>query len=218
MTGVESAFLCIAAPLCAVLLLLKGREARRTCLFLLLGLCACLTAAYCNGLLAQCFHSTLLEVTLYIAPVTEEALKLLPVLVLFLLRNPTEAQIQSAACMTGTGFAVFENCSYLCTSGADSVFSMLIRGFAAGIMHVVCASVSGYVLSLIRRQHYQTTVSVIGIFSVVVTYHATYNLLVSVPGVPRTIGFLMPSVSVVLLLLLRWLFRNGHLTLPVCRE
>jgi hypothetical protein len=74
---------------------------------------------------------------------------------------------------------------------------------SVGVMHIV----SIYALSLwfilsIRLKAF-TFPNVVGALSLSMTFHATYNLLVSKPGVTSIIGYMMPILTAILLSVLR---------------
>ena len=74
---------------------------------------------------------------------------------------------------------------------------------SVGVMHIV----SVYALSLwfilsIRLKAFSFP-NVVGALSLSMTFHATYNLLVSKEGVTSVIGYMMPIVTAILLSVIR---------------
>ena len=51
--------------------------------------------------------------------------------------TPEEHTLTMLAVAIGAGFATFENCCYILTSGAERLTYILIRGLAVGVMHIV---------------------------------------------------------------------------------
>jgi len=192
---VENLFICIAVPLAISLFLLKG-SARRFCMFLLSGMCVCLLSAYINSFLMAVTGMTVDETAIYITPISEEAMKLLPLLFYFLVFSPTEEQVLTAAVTVGVGFALFENCFYLLSGDAGDLTNILVRAFAVGVMHIVCTTADGHGLNLICRYRHLAAIGTLGIFSFVVTFHAIYNLLVSAAGISRQIGYALPLLTI----------------------
>ena len=187
----ESLFVCIATPLCVALLFIKG-SSKRFCLFLLGGMGVCLLAAYVNSFLVALFGMTVEHAAIYLTPVTEECLKLLPLLFYLLVFEPEDQSLVGGAITLGVGFATFENCYYLLSHGTENFTYILIRGLSAGVMHTVCAIASGYGLTLARRCRSMVIIGILSVVSVAATYHGVYNLLVSVPGLSRVIGYVLP--------------------------
>ena len=84
MTYVENIFVCIAVPLAVAIAFTKGGS-RRFCVFLLTGLVACLLSAYINSFLVSVTHYSTSRAAVYFTPITEELMKLCPVLFYFLI-------------------------------------------------------------------------------------------------------------------------------------
>jgi RsiW-degrading membrane proteinase PrsW (M82 family) len=198
---IESLFICIAVPLAVSLFLLKG-SARRFCLFLLSGIGICLLSAYVNSFLMMMTDMDIDEAAIYITPISEEALKLLPLIFYFFVYKPSRKRILAAAVTVGVGFALFENCFYLISGNADSLADILVRALAVGVMHIACTTADGYGLCLIQRYSHLAAIGAIGIFAFTVNYHAVYNLLVTAAGISRLAGYAMPLLTVILLLIL----------------
>ncbi len=89
-------------------------------------------------------HAAILEAGLvsgtvlsrYVAPLTEESLKALPVV--WLLFRKRIGFLVDAAILgfaVGTGFALVENVEYLRALGASSVFLWIVRGFGTAVLH-----------------------------------------------------------------------------------
>lgn len=194
MTYTENLFVCIAAPLCVALLFLKG-GARRFCGFLAAGMGVCLLAAFVNGLLVSVLKLPVDDAAVFVTPISEELLKLLPLLFYFLIFEPSDNDLFTAAVLIGIGFATFENCCFLAANAAESASVILVRGLAVGVMHTICALASGYGLVLLKRFRMTVGVGTLGVFAAEVTYHAVYNLLVSVPGTPRAAGYFLPLAT-----------------------
>ena len=119
-------------------------------------------------------------------------MKFCPLLFYFLVMEPDDDRIIGAAVGVGVGFATFENCCYLITNVSVTFSEVMIRGLAVGVMHTLCTIITGLMLVWFARYRRMTPVFMLGVFSIAVIIHAVYNLLVSVPGISRYIGFAMP--------------------------
>ena len=80
----ENILLCIAAPLLLSLLFVHG-PVRRYVLAFVAGMIACLLAAYVTGFLRLLISWEETDVRIFLSPVVEELIKLLPLLILLLL-------------------------------------------------------------------------------------------------------------------------------------
>ncbi|MBR6890806.1 MAG: PrsW family intramembrane metalloprotease, partial [Clostridia bacterium] len=132
----ENILLCIAIPLAVSLLFIRG-EVRRYLAAFLLGMGVCLISAYISGFLNLATGMGDNDTSVFLSPVVEELMKLLPLLFFLFLFSPRERTLTTLAVAVGAGFATFENCCYILTQGAESLPYILIRGMAVGVMHIV---------------------------------------------------------------------------------
>jgi len=188
----ENIFMCIAIPIVVLLIFLK-RESRHYYAAFLVGMAACLLAAYVNSYLIMVLDSSRLECVRYISPIVEEVFKIIPIIIIMLIYEPDDNTLFEFAVIMGVGFATFENCCYIIDNGAESLTFTGIRGFAVGVMHVVCALINAAVIIIMRQVRSKMIFGTVGAFSFAVTIHATYNMLVSVKGGARLIGYFLPS-------------------------
>ena len=190
----ENILLCIAIPLVISLLFVRGDVRRYTAAFLF-GMGVCLIAAYISGFLNLVSGMGENDTSVFLSPIVEELMKLMPLLFFIVLFTPEEHTLTMLAVAIGAGFATFENCCYILTSGAESFTFIMIRGLAVGVMHIV--SILALAVWFIIATHLQvfSFSSIIGGLSLSMVFHALYNLLVSEPGVSRYIGYLLPLLA-----------------------
>lgn len=122
---------------------------------------------------------TAIEATIKITPIIEEMTKALPLLFYMIVFTPSKERIFHCAIAIGIGFATYENCCYVVANGATDLYFVLIRGFAVGIMHLLCAAVLGYIFGLGDEQSHFSWIGVYTGVCICVSYHAIYNLMVS---------------------------------------
>lgn len=125
----------------------------------------CLLSAYITGFFASVEGIDYQESAAFTAPVTEEVMKLLPLLFLFFVFEESGQNIYLASVALGIGFATFENCVYILGNSSESFSYMLIRGLAAGVMHLVCAVALGLGLILEKRHPKLAFSGILGILS-----------------------------------------------------
>ncbi len=195
----ENILVCMAVPLLLTVFFVRG-SARQFVLCFLIGMAVCLTGAYVSGFLDMATGMGTEDTAIFISPATEEAMKFLPLLFYFIMFDPRDDRLFHAAVGIGAGFASYENVCSMIASGTESLGFLLIRGLAVGVMHIV--SVFALVLGLViaRRFRAMQLASVIGALSLSMTFHGTYNLLVSEPGVTSAIGYALPLAAAILLL------------------
>lgn len=194
----ENILLCIAIPFLVSVLFLRG-ESRRYVSAFLLGMGMCLIAAYISGFLSLVANLEQNEASIFLSPMVEELIKLLPLLFFLVLFEPEDHNFIMLAVAIGAGFSTFENCCYILSYGAESITYIMIRGLAVGVMHIVSILSLSIWLIFVKRLRAFSFPAVIGGLSIAMSFHALYNLLVSEAGATRVIGYLLPLLTAVCL-------------------
>lgn len=209
MTYIENIFLCLALPMLLSLLFTSGSP-RRFTLFVVLGMATCLLSAYASSFFMGRHQCSVVTTAIEIAPVCEEILKLLPLLLYFLIFEPDSHKLTPAAIGIAVGFATFENVCYLTENGAGSFVFLLIRGMSAGALHLVCGILTGLALAYVFRRPWLTCTGTVGILGVCMVLHGIYNLLITADGFWQMVGYFFPSAIIVTLFAARLLHRGRH--------
>lgn len=196
MTYIENVFVCLAIPPILSLFFTGGR-ARRFTLFLVLGMLTCMLSAYVSSFFMEYYDVDAVTAAIEIAPVCEEVMKPLPLLFYLLIFEPKKRELPTAAIAIAVGFATFENACYLTENGAEDLALLLIRGVAAGAVHILCGILCGFGISYVFRRHWLALTGTVGILGFCVVLHAIYNLLTTAQGPWRMAGYLFPSVLIV---------------------
>lgn len=199
MNYIENIYICIAAPLIVAILCLTGRR-RRTMLFFLSGMTACLAASYISTFFAMLHGADMTLASIEIAPMVEEILKLAPVLFYLLVLEPEKEEIAGALLIVAVGFATFENVCYLTGNGLAQLLHLLIRGFGTGAMHVVNGMIVSVGLYYLWDRLYLRFSGTAGLLALAIAYHAIYNLLVAQSGAAARIGYILPMLTMLLAL------------------
>lgn len=202
MTNIENIYVCIAAPL-LIAMLCTDKKYRAAFCFCFAGMTMCLLSAYLNTFFCAFYGVDNMNATTQIAPVVEEVMKLLPLLFFMVIFEPKIEKFRLAAIITAVSFATFENICYLTGNGAEQIGFLLIRGFGAGAMHVVCGGAYSEGLLLVWENRMLRSVCLPGILFVAIVYHAIYNLLVSVGGTLQVIAYFIPVTTLLLVLFLK---------------
>lgn len=197
----ENILICIAIPLIVSLFFIHGNVRRYMGAFLT-GMVMCLLSAYISSFLGGAFDVADNEMAVFLSPMVEELMKLLPLMLAMLLLGVEDTALTTLAVATGAGFATYENCCYILTSGAENLGYVLIRGLAVGVMHIVSILALAIWFNLAKRLKVFTLSSVMIGVSIAMIFHSLYNLLVSRPGISTTIGFIMPIATAAGLFLL----------------
>ena len=191
----ENTYVCLAAPLLLAVLCLR-REGRRSLLFTLSGMTACLCSAYISTYLAALKGIDAAAASYEIVPVVEEIMKSLPVLFFLLVYEPEKKTAIAGALMVAVGFATFENVCFLTAYGSSDLLRLVIRGFGTGAMHVVCGMIVAIGIFYLWEQAWLRIVGAFALLCFVITYHAVFNIFVSQAGAVFWIGSVIPLVTV----------------------
>lgn len=190
----ENILLCIAVPLAISMFFIQG-ELRRYLAAFLLGMVMCLISAYISGFMNLVTDMGENDTSVFISPVIEELMKLMPLFFFMVMFAPKERTLTMLAVAIGSGFATFENCCYILTSGSENLTYVLIRGFVVGVMHIVSILALSVWFISAKRLNVFGFPAVVGGLSLAMIFHALYNLLVSEPGTSRIIGYLLPLLT-----------------------
>lgn len=194
----ENILICIAIPL-LIALVFTRRSTRRFITAFILGMVVCLISAYFSGFIKFVTGTSMNDTAVFYSPIVEEILKMLPLLFYIFVFQQKDDKIFIVAVGIGLGFATFENCCYILSSGASDMGYILIRGMAVGIMHLVCALLLVLGLSLARYFRLLNIPAGIGALTIPTVFHGLYNLLVSQPGVSSYLGYVLPIITALLL-------------------
>ncbi len=195
MNYMENTYVCLAAPLLLAVLCLR-REGRRSLLFTLSGMTACLCSAYISTYLAALKGIDAAAASYEIVPVVEEIMKSLPVLFFLLVYEPEKRTAIAGALMVAVGFATFENVCFLTAYGSSDLLRLVIRGFGTGAMHVVCGMIVAIGLFYLWDQVWLRVVGSFALLCFVITFHAIFNIFVAQTGAVFWIGSVIPLVTV----------------------
>ncbi len=191
MNYIENTYICLAAPMLIAILSLR-KEGRRSLIFVLSGMTACLFSAYVSAFFAGVMGLELTVASYEVSPAVEEIMKALPVLFYLLVYEPDKRSAVACTLMLAVGFATFENICFLTSYGTSNLLRLLIRGFSTGAMHVACGAVTAVVLRGMWNSLLFRTIATLGVLCLSITCHGIYNILVNQDGIPAMIGYLLP--------------------------
>lgn len=203
----ENILICIAVPVLFSLLFVKG-STRLFLISFITGMVMCLLSGYIDGFISFASEMGQNDASIFISPIVEEIMKILPVLLILFLFVPEDETLLSCAIGIGVGFATFENCCYLLSFGAGSIAFILVRGLAVGVMHIISIVAEAVGLIIVRRFNALSFPSITGALALAMTFHALYNLLVSESGITLYIGYALPIVTALMILLASRRYRN----------
>lgn len=167
-------------------------------LFFLLGLFVCFIAGYVNSFIAGALGISLFDSAVVAAPIAEECLKAVPILLFFLWLRPDFKSLLPAAIAVGVGFAVLETIQYA-IGGFALPAEILLRLFSTCIMHALTVSLFAASLWYVTQKGltpswFITVMCGFGIIAGGITLHGCFNMLINSTGPTHYIGLFIPIV------------------------
>ena len=171
-------FICLTVSL-GLMLPLMEKKVRRLVIFMIVGISCCLFVSELNNLFLHTFKNDMFYVTTTITPVTEEIIKMLPILYLAIVISDDRRVLIPNSFAVGVGFALLENIVIL-TQNVENVTILwaLVRGFGSGLVHGICTVMVGWGISYIKKRRKFFYCGTFALLSAAIIYHAIYTLLV----------------------------------------
>lgn len=193
-------FICVAVSL-ALMLPLMEKKLRHLVVFMIVGISSCLFVSELNNIFLEMFHNEMFYVTTTITPVTEEIIKMIPILYYAIVISDDRRALIPNAFAVGVGFALLENVVIL-TQNVENVtiFWALVRVFGSGLVHGICTVMVGWGISYIKKRRKFFYCGTFALLSAAIIYNATYNLLVQSDY--QYVGVLLPIVTYIPIILL----------------
>jgi RsiW-degrading membrane proteinase PrsW (M82 family) len=185
-------FVSISVPIMLMALLVE-KKSRLPIIFILIGIFVSVFASEVNSLLVELLAMDVYSMTVVVTPVTEEILKMLPILYYAVVISDKKEKLFTASMAIGIGFAVLENAYYLLNYPNLSMLSAIIRAFGAGLMHGMCTLLVGVGISFVKKKSKLFYVGTFGLLSTAIVYHGIYNILIQSKLSP--IGALLPIAT-----------------------
>ena len=198
-------FVAISIPI-LLMALLVDKKSRLPIVFILIGIFVSVFASEVNGLLVKLLAMDMYSVTIIVNPVTEELLKMLPILYYALVISDKKEKLFTASMAIGIGFAVLENAYYLLSYPNFSLLSAVIRAFGAGLMHGMCTLLVGVGISFVKKKRKLFAVGTFGFLSTAIVYHGIYNILIQ--SKYSIVGALLPIVTYLPFLFWRFVIKR----------
>ncbi len=197
-------YLAASLPLFFLLVFLESGQ-RRILAFLIWGLTAAVISYFLSIGLADVLAGSTVLPDVTIAPVVEEFVKALPLFVLLLaFGRRFSKELLVLAMASGFGFAILENYVYISNvmlGGAGAIAYAVARGITTSVMHGCMTAIIGYGIFLTYGFEKRSLPPILfGLYTVAVTIHALYNLLVGHSEYGRLLAIGLPLLLFVLLL------------------
>ena len=193
-------FIAITVSL-ALMLPLMEKKLRRLVVFMIVGIFSCLFVSELNNIFLGIFHNDMFFVTTTVTPITEEIVKMLPILFFAIMVTDERSTLIPISFAVGVGFALLENVVIL-TQNVENVTILwaLVRGFGSGLVHGICTVMVGWGISYIKKRRKFFYCGTFALLSAAIIYHAIYNLLVQ--SKYQYVGILLPIITYIPVVLL----------------
>lgn len=170
--------LCITVPLLLLMPMLQ-KQSRTLLAFVLCGMVFAVCAYEINSLLCNLLAISGQILSVKVAPIVEETLKAIPVLLYAVLVDDKRKRIFSLAMAVGIGFAILENAFLLITyeEYVDLAWA-IVRGFSTGLSHGICTMIVGCGIIFARKQKKLFYTGTFALLTAAITFHAIFNLLI----------------------------------------
>lgn len=192
-------FIAITVSL-ALMLPLMEKKQRRLVVFMIAGIFSCLFVSELNNIFLGAFHNDIFFVTTTITPITEEIVKMLPILFFAIMVSDDRSTLIPNSFAVGVGFALLESVVIL-TQNVENVTILwaLVRGFGSGLVHGICTVMVGWGISYIKKRRKFFYCGTFALLSAAIIYHAIYNLLVQ--SQYQYVGILLPTITYIPIIL-----------------
>ena len=185
-------FVAIFVPILLMTCLVE-KKARHPLVFVLIGIFLSVFASEINAYLRNVLPMTPFEVTIIVTPISEEILKVLPILFFASILSPKKEAVFTASMAIGIGFAVLENAFYMLNDTSFNMIDAIVRAFGAGLMHGMCTLLVGVGILFVKKKRKLFVVGTFAMLSTAITYHGIYNMLVQSDY--QIIGYLLPIAT-----------------------
>lgn len=200
MNNMEHIFLCLVIPYLLLLLFIRGKQSRAVW-FAVIGMGMSLFSSYVTRFYMEYLQANPLQAMVEITPVCEEVMKAIPLVMWIFIARPKSDAILPAALFLAVGFATFENVCYMTANGADDIRYLLLRGFSAGAVHMLCGLAVGYGLTFVYKRRYLALIGTVAVIGACSVFHGIYNLLGTAEANIRLIGYALPMTMILLVII-----------------
>lgn len=165
-----------------------GSFNRKVLLFLAWGAIAAVPSLFLNQMVIRPAIPDTQYLVINVSPFIEEIFKVLPIIVLAYFTEKTpDRNVLVYAFAAGIGFSIVENYTLVPPAGslpsAEFLVAVLTRSLSTSLMHGCTSGIIGYGIVISRGvERNLLPVIILGFFTIAVTTHSFYNLLVF-PGV-----------------------------------
>ena len=194
-------FLCFTVPL-SMAVFVCGKKSKRVLLFFFFGTVMCLMCGDLASLIIRFSGIDIKAYSKFIAPVTEEIFKAIPIIIFASFYKPKKRALLECSLLLGVGFGMLENAYIIALNAENIVLGDVIgRALGSGMMHGVCTFAVGYGLTFFSSVKKPHRFFALGLGVLAICYHSLYNILVL--SRYAVVGFVMPILAFVPIVILQ---------------
>lgn len=182
-------------PLLFLIVMIKDKRSKHVLLYFAWGICSVIFAFIFNEWFSR-LSGGIGNVSADIAPIVEETLKALPLLLFFRRNNSSPMMIIYCAMASGIGFSVQEMLYYFTQFTADSglqvLLPLLVRTATTCLMHGMTTAIVGFGLTITTNFREIRIPMVLGLLALASVIHSLYNILIDTRL--AVLALIMPAV------------------------
>lgn len=189
--------LCVLLPICLLCFFLDSKP-RSLMMAFMSGVIACLCAYWVNTFIIDTTDMETEYFITTIAPMIEELVKYLPIIVLMKHEKNNIKSTAALAFAVGVGFCVVENLSYLVIYiETANIIWIIARSVGTGLMHSISATIIGIGLYFSYSEKHIRLLLNMSVYFFAVMYHGLFNILVQSEYF-KVLAILIPVLSYLL--------------------
>lgn len=169
-------------PLLFLIIMIKDKQAKYILSFFCWGICSVILAYIINTSFSLDPNQSQ-RLTTGIAPIVEETLKALPLLIFFIKRPLNGKLVIYCAMSSGIGFSIQETLFYFTsfssTTDVSKLFVVITRTITTCLMHGMTTAIFGFgIVKLVNEKRVRIPIA-LGLLSLSATIHSIFNTLIN---------------------------------------
>lgn len=181
-TNIPGFVFSMLIPLLFLIVMIKDKRSKHVLLYFAWGVCSVLFAFVFNEWFSR-LSGGIGNVSADIAPIVEETLKALPLLLFFRRKSFSPMIIIYCAMASGIGFSVQEMLYYFtqftADSGLYSLIPLLVRTATTCLMHGMTTAIIGFGLTITANLRAIRIPMILGLLALASVIHSLYNILIN---------------------------------------
>jgi RsiW-degrading membrane proteinase PrsW (M82 family) len=171
----------VLIPLIFLIIMVKDKSSKYLMGFFCYGIFSVVFAFILNQWFSN-YPGQINRVSSDIAPIVEETVKALPLLLFFRKSNFNDNLIIYCAMACGIGFSIHETLfyftSFVSLPGLFSLFPLIVRTTTTSLMHGMSTAIIGFGVKITKDKEIIKLPMILGLIAISATIHSLYNILI----------------------------------------